>query len=151
MFLIQRIKPYLSILVNSSKHMVPERQRISCVACVDKLLGLRACMAWINKYSNRKANCERQLIQEGNLCKRERDVCSVCLTSPPLVRECPPHAAQHCQCQEQSAGALGSHSSPSLSLMHCRATRSCATVPFPSCTGGQDKWVATSLLHSTLP
>lgn len=64
-------------------------------------------MAWTNKYSHRNANCEKQLIQEGNLCNRERDVCTVFLTSPTPVRECPPHAAKCWQCQEQSAGTPG--------------------------------------------
>lgn len=47
LYLVQRIKPYyLSILMNSLKCMAPTRQRISCVTCVDELIGLWACLAW---------------------------------------------------------------------------------------------------------
>lgn len=41
LFLMQRIKPYyLPVLINSFKCLVPVRQSICCVACLDKRTGL---------------------------------------------------------------------------------------------------------------
>lgn len=97
-------------------------------------MGLRACMAWTNKYSNRKANCERQFIQEGDLCKRGRGVCKVFLTSPTLLRIYLPSPAQQHQCQEQSAGTPGP--GPLSSFPHAPVSRT-------------SEW--PHLLHSTLP